>query len=122
MKLLLLLGAGLAAGMLLAQHHHDEVAGKPISVTGTVVDTGCYMAHGAKGAEHATCAAACAKNGVPLAIVDDAGKLYIPVASDHKNQNLKLTPFIEKKVKVDGTLIEKGGVAGIAIKTVAAAE
>jgi hypothetical protein len=59
---------------------------------------------------------------VPLAILDEAtGTLYIPVASDHKNQNAKLMPFIEKKVKVTGTLMEKGGIKGIAIKTVEAA-
>jgi|SRR5271168_3566262 len=101
---------------------HDEVKGKPISMTGTVVDTGCYMAHGAKGADHVACATKCAKNGVPLAIVDDSGKLYMPIAAEHTNQNLKLMPFVEKKVKIDGTLIEKGGVSGIAIKTVVAAE
>ena len=58
----------------------------------------------------------------PLALLDEAsGTLYIPVATDHKNQNLKLMPFIEKKVKVTGTLVEKGGVKGFAIKTVEAA-
>ena len=51
----------------------------------------------------------------------DSGKVYMPVAADHKNQNLKLMPFIEKKVKVTGTTVEKGGVNGIAIKTVEAA-
>jgi hypothetical protein len=64
----------------------------------------------------------CAKNGVPLAIVDAAGKVYIPVAAEHKNQNSKLIPFVEKKVKVTGTLLEKGGLAGLTIKTIEAAQ
>ena len=76
------------------------------------------MTHDSKDSEHATCAAACAKNGVPLAIDN---KLYLPIGADHKNQNLKL-PRIEKKAKVTGTFLEKGGVQGIAIKTVKAAE
>jgi hypothetical protein len=105
----------LAAALAFA---HDEHEGKPITVVGQVIDTGCYLVHDSKGAAHATCAAACAKAGVPLAIVDDSGKVFIPIAADHKNQNLKLTPFIEKKVKVTGTTVEKGGVNGIAIKTV----
>jgi hypothetical protein len=58
----------------------------------------------------------------PLAILEDSGKLYIPVAADHKNQNLKLTPHIEKKVRITGTAVDKGGVPGIAIKTVEATE
>jgi len=63
----------------------------------------------------------CAKNGVPLAVVDVTGKVFIPIGSDHRNPSLKLMNFLEKKVKVTGDLIEKGGVNGIAITTVTAA-
>lgn len=100
---------------------HDEGKGKPVTITGTVIDTGCYMSHDAIGSKHTDCAAMCARNGVPLAIVDAAGKVYLPVAADHRNRNAKLMPFIEKKVKVNGLLIEKGGVAGLTIKTLEAA-
>jgi len=115
----LLLGAFCTLGVLFA---HEEPKGKAITVTGEVIDTGCYVAHGGHGADHATCAATCAKNGVPLAILDASGKIYMPIAADHKNQNAKLMPFIEKKVKVSGTLLEKGGFTGIAIKTIEAAD
>ena len=101
---------------------HEGHAGKAITVVGQVVDTGCYLSHDSKGADHLTCAEACAKAGVPLAILDDSGKLYIPIAADHKNPNLKLMPFLEKKVKVTGSSLVKGGVNGIAIKTVEAAD
>jgi type 1 fimbria pilin len=101
---------------------HEEPKGKTVTVTGTVVDTGCYMTHDAKGEKHVDCATTCAKSGVPLAIVDNAGKLYLPVATDHKNQNAKLMPFIEKTVKVTGTTMDKGGIHGIALKTVELAQ
>ena len=101
---------------------HDEPKGKAVTITGTVVDTGCYMSHDAIGEKHTDCATTCAKNGVPLAVVDAAGKVYIPVAADHKNQNAKLLPFVEKKVKIDGALIEKGGLAGLTIKTIEPAQ
>ena len=101
---------------------HDEGKGKPVTITGSVVDTGCYMSHDAIGEKHTDCATMCAKNGVPLAIVDAAGKVYMPVAADHKNQNAKLMPFVEKKVKVTGNLLEKGGLAGLTIKTIEAAQ
>jgi hypothetical protein len=100
----------------------DEGKGKPVAITGTVMDTGCYMSHDAIGEKHTDCATMCAKNGVPLAIVDAAGKLYLPVAADHKNQNAKLMPFVEKKVRVSGTLLEKGGLAGLTIKAIEAAQ
>ena len=56
------------------------------SISGTVVDTGCYVSHDSKGEAHAKCAAACAKNGVPLAILDDHGTLYMPIAVEHKDK------------------------------------
>ncbi|HZT69376.1 MAG TPA: hypothetical protein VFC10_06475 [Terriglobia bacterium] len=101
---------------------HDEAKGKPVTISGTVVDTGCYMSHDAIGEKHTDCATMCAKDGVPLAIVDTAGKVYMPVAADHKNQNAKLLPFVEKKVKVTGSLLEKGGLAGLTIKTIEPAQ
>ena len=109
-----------AATLAFGQHHHDT-GGKAITVVGQVIDTGCYLVHDSKGPAHVSCAEACAKAGVPLAIVDDAGKVYLPIAADHKNQNAKLMPYIDKKVKVTGTAVQKGGVNGIAIKTVEAA-
>ncbi len=101
---------------------HEGHAGKPIAITGTVVDTGCYVTHDSVGPKHLDCATACAKSGIPLAILDAKGKLYLPIAADHKNPNTLLMPFIEKKVKVTGTTMEKGGLQGIAIKTVQGAE
>ena len=42
---------------------HDEAKRKVVTITGMVVDTGCYMSH------------------------DAVGKVHMPVAADHKNQN-----------------------------------
>ena len=114
--LILIAGSNLTMG----QHDHGGKS-KEITMTSLVVDTGCYLSHDSKGEKHEKCATACAKAGVPLALLDEAsGTVYIPIATDHKNQNEKLMPFIEKRVKVTGTLIEKGGVKGFAIKTVEA--
>lgn len=41
---------------------------------------------------------------------------------DHKNPSAKLMEFIEKKVKVSGTVMEKAGLKGIAIEKVEAAQ
>ena len=111
---------GLVAFGMLALAH-DVPKGKVVSISGTVVDTGCYVSHDSKGESHAKCAAVCARNGVPLAILDEHGTLFMPIAVEHKDQNAKLAPFIEKRVKVTGTVLEKGGLKGIAIQTVEAA-
>jgi len=110
----------LFAGIVFA---HEPVKGKPITLNGLVVDTGCYFSHDSKGDKHAECATTCAKAGVPLAILDEkTGAVYLPIAADHKNQNDRLLPFIEKQVKVTGVLYERGGVKGLVLKTVAAAQ
>lgn len=107
---------GLAvASMMLA---YDDAKLKPITLTGTVVDTGCYLIHDGIGADHEECARECARKGIPLAILDGTGKLYLPLGVDHESPNSQLMPFVEKKVKVTGTLVERGGLSGIAIKTI----
>ena len=96
----------------------DDAKLKPITIVGTVVDTGCYMVHDGIGQDHVDCATECAKKGIPLAIMDGNGKLYLPLGVSHENPNTQLMPFIEKKVKITGTSVERGGMSGIAIKSV----
>jgi hypothetical protein len=96
---------------------------KDTTLTALVVDTGCYVSHNTKGEKHTTCATACAKAGVPVALLDESnGTLYLPIATDHKNPNARFMPFIEKRVKVTGTVMEKGGLKGFAVKTIEAAK
>jgi predicted lipoprotein with Yx(FWY)xxD motif len=115
MKIRLAAISFIVAAIAIAHEGHD---GKLTTINATVVDTGCYVSHNSTGEAHAKCAEACAKNGVPLAVLDEKGTLYMPIAVEHKDQNSKLMPFIEKKVKITGTVMEKGGMKGIAIKTV----
>lgn len=113
--------SALAIGLIAFAHEGHE-HGHPVTVTGEVVDTGCYVSHDGKGAKHAACAETCAKNGIPLAIVDDAGKLYLPLGLEHANPNTKLLPFVAKRVKVTGAEFDKGGLVTIAIKTIEPAQ
>ena len=117
--LLVVLGAGGAFAW--QEHSHEHQGGKTAQITGQVVDIACFVGHNSSGPSHAKCAEACARAGNPLAIYDEATKtLYLPVSMDHKNPNAKLMGFIEKKVKVSGTVMEKAGLKGIAIEKVEA--
>src|SRR5260370_521234 len=91
---------------------HEEHKGKPVTITGTVVDTGCYMSHDAIGEKHIECATACAKAGVPLAIVDGAGTIYMPIAADRKSSNAKVPTFIETTVRGTGTAMGTAALEG----------
>ncbi|MCL6506743.1 MAG: hypothetical protein K6T59_06940 [Bryobacteraceae bacterium] len=99
-----------------------QARGKSVTISGEIVDTACYIGHDSKGAAHAKCATMCAKAGIPLALLDSrSGLLYLPVSLDHKNPNERLLPFVEKKVQVTGTVLEKAGMRGIVIRQIAEA-
>ncbi|MDX2270127.1 MAG: hypothetical protein NW208_18650 [Bryobacter sp.] len=123
-----LLSALLIAGWAsLALGQHDHGKHEPSSsaseqmITGQVVDVACFVGHNSSGPKHAKCAETCARAGNPLAIYDEKAKaIYLPVSSDHSNPNTKLMPFIEKRVKVSGKILEKAGLKGIAIEKVVA--
>lgn len=100
-----------------------EKKGKDVSLTGAqVIDLHCYTANGAKGEGHKECAIACAKAGVPLGLLSQDGRIYVPVAStpmnDQAKLNEKLLPYAEELVNVKGTVFERNGLLGIEIQSV----
>ncbi len=106
---------------LAAQAAH-ATAGTQATITGQVIDLNCHTTMGASGASHKQCAQACAKAGVPLAILGDDGTVYVPVSSKPGDpQNSRLMDFAEAKVKVTGTHRFANGMHTIEIKTVTAA-
>jgi hypothetical protein len=122
-KIILLAMAGASIGWAWQTHSHARAASKPATITGQVIDIACFVGHNSSGEKHAKCAETCARAGNPLAIYDaGTSRIYLPISMDHKNPNEKLMPFIEKKVKVTGNLIEKAGLRGIALGKVEPAE
>jgi hypothetical protein len=123
LSMLVLAVAGIGAAFAWQEHSHEHQGGKAAQITGLVVDIACFVGHDSSGPKHAKCAEACARAGNPLAIYDESTKtLYLPVSLDHKNPNTRLMEYIEKKVKVSGTVMEKAGLKGIAIEKVEAAQ
>ena len=95
----------------------DEMREKHVKVTEKsdskamkceVIDVACFIAKGAKGAEHQACAAKCIGEGGELALLYD-GNLYIPVDKNfHSARRLFVTKGGEM-VNVNGKRIEKSG-------------
>ena len=107
---------------LAAQQAAAAPAANDMTLTGRVIDMNCYATMGASGAGHKTCAVACAKAGVALAILGSDGNIYLPVSSKATDpQNPRLEPFAEGRVRVTGTHRMSGGMHTIEIKTIAAA-
>jgi type 1 fimbria pilin len=96
--------------------------GDQVTLTGQVIDVNCYSTHQLSGAQHKTCATACANKGVSLAILATDGTIYMPVSSKPADpQNSRLVSFAEGKVKVTGTHRMANGLHTIEIATVEAA-
>ena len=94
------------------------------TIKGEVIDVSCYVAQGAKGLDHKTCALACLGAGEPAGILEEGtGKVYLVVTGDHTtNPSTKMLPYVAKMVEATGTVNEKGGVATIDIKDIKEAE
>ena len=92
------------------------MAGDEESWTGEIVDLACYVAQGARGADHAGCAKACVKAGQPMGLLTDDGTLVL-LAADHKDGEPfeALKEMAGEKAEVAGTLSEKDGMKVVTV-------
>ena len=124
-KLTLLAIAALASLALVAAA--DEAAHKkaPSTMTGEVVDTGCYLAHAARGEKHIDCATKCISGGMPMGLLTSNGKLYLLTLNhDNPDPYNQLKEMAGKTVSVTGVVNVRAGMQGIDVTDVklAAAE
>jgi len=84
---------------------------KPATISGELVDMGCYVGHGAAGEKHADCASKCIAGGMPMGLLTKEGNLYLLTMS-HENADPynKLKAMAGKQVKVTGPASERAGI------------
>ena len=105
--------ATLAAGLAWSPRANAQ---DDVTVQGEVIDMACYMAKGSKGAAHKACAQMCAKKGVPIGVLTDAGEVYL-LLDDHNNPD----PYDAAKklagdrAEISGKKYSKQGVASIVV-------
>ena len=110
-----LVALSLSVPALAHDMHHmpgEKVVTK--SVTGEVVDMGCWLGHAARGEKHISCATKCLSQGMPMGLLTTNGTLYL-VTLDHDNadpyNNLK--SMAGKNASVTGNLLTRSGMKGI---------
>jgi hypothetical protein len=105
-----------ASQLAIADDSHKGAAEKTVSksVTGEVIDMGCYLAHGAKGEKHVSCATKCLAQGMPMGVLTSNGTLYL-VTLDHENADPynSLKDMAGKQVTVTGGLLNRNGMKAI---------
>jgi len=87
-----------------------------VSVQGEILDMACYMAKGSKGAAHKACAVMCAKKGVPVGVLTDAGEVYL-LLDDHNNPDPydAAKKLAGERAQIEGKKYDKQGVASIVV-------
>ena len=112
-SLLLLASLGLNLGRPVAVAAQEDV-----TVQGEIIDMACYMAKGSRGASHKACAQLCAKRGVPIGVLTDAGEVFL-LLDDHNNPD----PYEAAKklagdrAEIAGKKFNKQGVASIVVNS-----
>ena len=120
----LLLGAVLLVGPAALAHedHHAKTTGAAAAkgaqatIVGEVVDTGCYLGAGERGAKHQQCAQLCIRKGMPMGLLTSTGDLYLVVPPHSKTEAYKkVQGWAGLDVEITGTVMERNGMKSIEV-------
>lgn len=90
-----------------------------VELEATVVDLSCKIALNASGESHRECAQVCADAGIPLGLMTDDGKFYLPISQAMAQNGYEvLKPHAEHRVSVKGRVIERAGMNAIIVDEV----
>jgi len=117
--LLVLVVLSVTASQALAAGQKAKPAARAATLKGEIVDLGCYLGHGAKGAEHMGCASKCIAGGMPMGLLTADGKLYL-LTLDHENADPynKCKDLAAATVEVRGQLMERNGMLALDVTDV----
>jgi hypothetical protein len=110
---------GMATVLLAVVPCLAQPKGPTVTVKGEAVDLWCYMEGGDRGAAKKDCATACAKAGNPIGILDAKGNIYVAAGlEEHQPARDMLQQKMSDQVTATGTLVTKGGMKMLFIKSV----
>jgi hypothetical protein len=98
-------------------------SGKPMTISGEVVDVSCYLQLGKRGEAHVACGSKCIANGQPIGLLDGKQNLYILFPEEHHPRrdgqvDLRTTflPLLAKNVTVSGMMTEMRGYRALFVR------
>jgi hypothetical protein len=100
MKKVLLLSAFAALALVIA---FSAVRAADMTYSGTLVDSKCYLAHGATTNDHGTnkgCGTLCLKGGTPGGLLTSDKKFYPLLAP-----SVALAPYVGEEIRVSGSMV-----------------
>lgn len=99
-----------------AGHGGRKAEVKTGAVTGVVVDVACQILGEHAGPGHR----GCAEGGVPVAILDDRGRMWSAINASYGSATALLAPLMGQRVRAEGWYVERNGERLISIAHVKA--
>lgn len=97
---------------------HDAHDGE-MTLRGEILDMACYVAHEAKGPDHAACAKRCVKGGQPMGLLADDGTVYLLYANHEDGSAFEATKeHAGETVEITGVAATQGGIRGLEVTSV----
>ena len=100
------------------KREHVVAQGREIIVTGEVLDMTCYIAYHLSGPEHAQCARVCIRNGMPVGIKGENGKVYLLTGEPGHSINMELADYAAKTVTIRGKETAGDGFAQLQVEEI----
>jgi hypothetical protein len=114
--IVILAGAGEVAAHGEDSHGHDD---KGMTVRGEILDMACYVAHEAKGPDHAACAKRCVKGGQPMGLLAEDGTVYLLYANHEDGSAYEQAKeYAGQKVEIVGIAATQAGIKGLEVSSV----
>jgi type 1 fimbria pilin len=100
-----------------------SAAAARVTITGEVIDSWCYLTEimYPLGTAHRQCALWCAAGGIPAAIVDDDGQVYIILKIETDSVNVANPTILDlqtNRITVEGDTFERDGITYLTIARV----
>ena len=113
-----LIGAALVFANRASAGEEKADAAADVTLSGTVVDTFCYLQNGNHSAKHTSCSKSCIEKGVPAGFLTDDGTLYMLFNQTPGSVKDKVAGLVDVPAILKGTPMTRGGVKGIQIKSI----
>ena len=106
------------------QHRRILERAQVRTVTGEVVDVSCFLQLGKRGEAHVPCGQKCVRNGQPVGILTDEGRLYLVIPEEHHPRRdgqvsikERFADLMAKRVQVSGMATEYKDYRAIFVRT-----
>ena len=108
----------LVAMKLWDRRAHQATQAKEVTVKGEVIDMTCYVAYNLSGPDHAECARVCIRNGMPVGIKAQDGKVYLLTGQPGYSVNAQLADYAAKIVTIKGQETERDGFSQVQVQEI----